>query len=64
MRAAMFQARVEPMRGATPMEVDEAIELARSRVPGTRFLNAFLSVRPDQAMRVGLIRPATRRVRR
>ena len=57
MRAAMFQARVEPMRGATPMEVDEAIELARSRVPGTRFLNAFLSVRPDQAMRVGLIRP-------
>jgi uncharacterized iron-regulated membrane protein len=57
MRAAMFQARVEPMRGTAPMDVDEAIELARARVPGTRFLNAFLSVRPDQAMRVGLIRP-------
>lgn len=57
MRAAMFQARVEPMRGTAPMDVDEAVELARTRVPGTRFLNAFLSVRPDQALRVGLIRP-------
>jgi uncharacterized iron-regulated membrane protein len=56
MRAAMFQARVEPMRGAAPMGVDEAVELARSRVPDGRFLNAFLSIRPDQAMRVGLIR--------
>ncbi len=57
MRAAMFQARVEPMRGTAPMDVDEAVELARARVPGTRFLNAFLSVRPDQALRVGLTRP-------
>src|SRR5262245_4253479 len=56
MRAAMFQARVEPMRGAVPMAVNEAVELARSRVPDGRFLNAFLSIRPDQAMRVGLIR--------
>jgi uncharacterized iron-regulated membrane protein len=56
MRAAMFQARIEPMRGAVPMGVNEAIELAQSRVPDGRFLNAFLSIRPDQAMRVGLIR--------
>lgn len=56
MRAAMFQARVEPMRGAQPMGVDEAVELARSKVPDGRFLNAFLSTRPDQAMRVGLVR--------
>ena len=56
MRAAMFQARVEPMRGAQPMDVNEAVELARSKVPDGRFLNAFLSIRPDQAMRVGLIR--------
>ena len=53
MRAAMFQARVEPMRGTQPMGVNEAVALARSRVPDGRFLNAF---RPDQAMRVGLIR--------
>ncbi|MBR2814045.1 MAG: PepSY domain-containing protein [Reyranella sp.] len=57
MRAAMLQARVEPMRGVAPMSVDEAVELAKSRVPDARFLNAFLSIRPDQAMRVGLIRP-------
>jgi uncharacterized iron-regulated membrane protein len=56
MRAAMFQARVEPVRGAVPMGVNEAVELARSRVPDGRFLNAFLSIRPDQAMRVGLVR--------
>lgn len=56
MRAAMFQARVEPMRGVQPMGVDEAVALARSKVPDGRFLNAFLSIRPDQAMRVGLIR--------
>jgi uncharacterized iron-regulated membrane protein len=56
MRAAMFQARVEPVRGAVPMGVNEAVELARSRVPDGRFLNAFLATRPDQAMRVGLVR--------
>jgi uncharacterized iron-regulated membrane protein len=56
MRAAMSQARVEPMRGVQPMGVNEAVELARSKVPDGRFLNAFLSARPDQAMRVGLIR--------
>ncbi|TBR21274.1 MAG: PepSY domain-containing protein, partial [Reyranella sp.] len=57
MRAAMFQARVEPMRGTPAMGVDEAVELAKARVPGTRFLNAFLPTRPDQALRVGLVRP-------
>ncbi len=56
MRAAMFQARVEPMRGVQPMGVNEAVELARSKVPEARFLNAFLSIRPDQATRVSLIR--------
>jgi uncharacterized iron-regulated membrane protein len=44
------------MRGTQPMGVNEAVELARSKVPDGRFLNAFLSIRPDQAMRVGLIR--------
>jgi uncharacterized iron-regulated membrane protein len=56
MRAAMFQARVEPVRGVQPMAVNEAVELARSKVPEGRFFNAFLSIRPDQAMRIGLIR--------
>ncbi|HLM15252.1 MAG TPA: PepSY-associated TM helix domain-containing protein [Reyranella sp.] len=56
MRAAMFQARVEPTRGVQPMGVNEAVELALSKVPDGRFLNAFLSIRPDQAMRIGLIR--------
>ena len=56
MRAAMFQARIEPMRGAAAMSIDEALELSRSKVPDARFLNAFLPTRPDQAMRIGLVR--------
>ena len=56
MRAAMFQARVEPMRGATPIALDAAVDLARQRVPDARFLNAFLPTRPDQALRIGLVR--------
>ena len=56
MRAAQFQARVEPVRGATPIGLDEALALARERVPDARFLNAFLPTRPDQALRIGMIR--------
>lgn len=56
MRAATFQARVEPLRGATAISVEDGLALAKERVPDARFLNAFLPVRPDQAMRIGLIR--------
>lgn len=57
MRAAMFQARVEPVRGVTPIGLGEALALARGRVPDARFLHAFLATRPDQAIRIGMIRP-------
>jgi uncharacterized iron-regulated membrane protein len=57
MRAAMFQARVEPLRGATPITLDAAITLAQARLPEARFLNAFLPVGPGQALRIGMIRP-------
>lgn len=56
MRASMFQARVEPMRGTTAIGLDDALALARERVPDARFLNAFLPTRPDQALRIGMIR--------
>ena len=56
MRAAQFQARVEPMRGATAISLDDALALAKERVPDGRFLNAFLPTRPDQALRIGMIR--------
>ncbi|MBN9085927.1 MAG: PepSY domain-containing protein [Reyranella sp.] len=56
MRAAQFQARVEPMRGATAIGLDDALALAKARVPDARFLNAFLPTRPDQALRIGMIR--------
>ena len=56
LRAAMFQARLEPVRGVSPMAVDEAVGLAQKRVSDARFLNAFLPTRPDQPMRIGLVR--------
>jgi uncharacterized iron-regulated membrane protein len=56
MRAAQFQARVEPMRGAMAISLDDALALAKERVPDARFLNAFLPTRPDQALRIGMIR--------
>ena len=58
MRAAMFQARVEPLRGATPITLDAALDLAQARLPEARFLNAFLPAGPGQALRIGMIRPA------
>ena len=39
-----------------PIGVDAAIGLARSRVPDARFLNAMLPTRPDQPLRVALVR--------
>lgn len=56
MRAAMFQARVEPVPGATPVGLREAVDLARQSVPDARFLNAFLPTRPNQAIRIGMVR--------
>ncbi|MEK9967863.1 MAG: PepSY-associated TM helix domain-containing protein, partial [Ferrovibrio sp.] len=57
MRAAMFQARVErPQPGQTAIALDDAVALALSRAPDARFLNAFLPSRPDQALRIGLVR--------
>lgn len=57
MRAAMFQARVErPQPGQTAITLDDAVALAVSRAPEARFLNAFLPTRPDQALRIGLVR--------
>ncbi|HQS13667.1 MAG TPA: PepSY-associated TM helix domain-containing protein [Reyranella sp.] len=70
MRAAMFQARVEPMRGTPAMAVDEAVDLAKARVPGARSRHAFPEClpadppRPGAARRSGAARPSGGRARR
>jgi uncharacterized iron-regulated membrane protein len=56
MRAAMFQARVEPVPGGMPMTLRDAVQLAQQSVPDARFLNAFLPTRPTQAIRIGMVR--------
>jgi uncharacterized iron-regulated membrane protein len=58
MRAAIFQARVErPQPGQASITLDAALDLVQASVPDARFLNAFLPTRPDQALRIGMIRP-------
>ena len=66
MRAAMFQARVEPMRGAEPMGVDEAVALA-ARARARRPLPQRLPVdpaRPGDADRPDPPRPCRGRADR
>ncbi len=60
LRAATMQARVEPVHGAQPIAVDEAIALAQDGVPDARVLGAFLPTRPDQPLRVTLARTGHR----
>lgn len=57
LRAAVTQAKIEPQRGGAPIGLDEAVALARQAVPGARLFNVFLPTRPDQALRIGLVRP-------
>ncbi|HUN48241.1 MAG TPA: PepSY-associated TM helix domain-containing protein [Stellaceae bacterium] len=56
-RASLISARVEPVKGATPMTVDGAIALARTAVPTARLGFVFLPARPDQPFRVTLQPP-------
>jgi uncharacterized iron-regulated membrane protein len=48
--------RVEPIAGVQPADIDEAIALARARVPGAEPGFAFLPARADQPFRIGLLR--------
>ena len=57
LRAAANAIKVEPISGARPLAVDEAIALARSRVPDTTLRMVFLPSRPEQPLRV-LLMPA------
>ncbi len=49
--------RVTPLQGAQPMSVDDAASLALETIPGTSVRFVGLPVRPEQPMRVGLVRP-------
>lgn len=53
---AMVQTRVEPVPGGSPIGLRDAVALAQQSVPDARFLNAFLPTRPNQAIRIGMVR--------
>ncbi len=48
--------KAESIAGVKPADIDEAIALARARVPGAEPGFVFLPARPDQPFRIGLLR--------
>jgi uncharacterized iron-regulated membrane protein len=56
LRAAAAAVKVQPVKGAEPLGVDEAIALAKVDVPEGRLASVFLPTRPDQPYRVALHR--------
>jgi uncharacterized iron-regulated membrane protein len=56
LRAAASGLRVQPMRGATPLDLEKGLALAREAVGDAALRVAFLPGRPDQPMRLGLVR--------
>ncbi len=45
---------VQPVKGATPIDVDRAVALAREALPGAELRSVSPPARPDQAYRIGL----------
>jgi len=60
-RASLISARVQPIAGAAPMALDGAIALASTKAPGFRLGSIFLPGRPDQPIRINLLRPESER---
>jgi uncharacterized iron-regulated membrane protein len=54
LRAAGNAIKVEPVNGASPLDIDGAVALARERVPDSALRFVFLPTRPDQPIRVAL----------
>jgi uncharacterized iron-regulated membrane protein len=56
LRAAVSQARVAPVSGVAPADIDEAIALARAEIPGAVIGLVSLPARPDRPYRVAVFR--------
>jgi uncharacterized iron-regulated membrane protein len=58
LRASAQTMKVEPVRGQRPMDIDAAVALAKASAPDAKLMSVFLPMRPDQPMRIGLVRGA------
>jgi uncharacterized iron-regulated membrane protein len=56
LRAAMAAIKIQPVKDAEPLGVDDAIALAQPGIPDGRPTLVFLPTRPDQAYRIALLR--------
>jgi uncharacterized iron-regulated membrane protein len=57
LRAAVAAVKVQPVKGAEPLGLDDAVVLAAGRVADARLAFVFLPTRPDQPYRIALRRP-------
>jgi hypothetical protein len=56
LRARAAAIRAEPITGAEPIGIDDAVVLARAAVPDAELTFVLLPTRPGQPFRVGLLR--------
>lgn len=56
LRAAASGLRVQPARNAAPLDLEKGLALARAAVGDAALRLAFLPARPEQPMRLGLVR--------
>jgi uncharacterized iron-regulated membrane protein len=56
LRAEMAAAKVQPVEGVTPLDVDDAIALAEAAVPEGEPSLVFFPARPEQPFRIALLR--------
>lgn len=56
LRATANTMKVERAGGQRPMEIDAAVALAKASSPDAKLMSIFLPMRPDQPMRIGLVR--------
>jgi uncharacterized iron-regulated membrane protein len=61
LRAAMAAVKVQPVKGAAPLGVDDAVAMARVHVPESELTAIFLPARPDQPYRIALFRDGQER---
>lgn len=61
LRTVAAETRVEPVKGATPIDIDAAIAVAGAALPETRPIAVFLPAQPSRPYRVAMLRAGQER---
>jgi uncharacterized iron-regulated membrane protein len=61
LRAAATAVKVEPVKGAEPLDIDGALAVAQATFPASRVNLVFLPAKPEQPYRISLLRAGQER---